>query len=40
MRLQMRMSYLSIAKKLSNINKNGLEHCNMETGAYIWFTAI
>ena len=31
---------LSIARKLPNINKNGLEHYNMETCAYIWFTAI
>ena len=29
-----------IAKKLPNINTNGLEHCNMETCAYIWLTAI
>ena len=28
----------SIARKLPNINKNGLEHCDTETCAYIWFT--
>ena len=31
---------LSIAEKLPNINKNGLEYCNMEACSYIWFTAI
>ena len=30
----------SIAKKLPNRNKNGLEHCNIETCTYISFTAI